>query len=88
MNAITRIGESKIMYLYEVIILRPDHDRANAQMRISEYYVADHIKDVWAALSNELEDNAAEVESIRRDAPILAILQSETPPAAAPQNKK
>ena len=57
--------------VFEVVILR---DAKNQTRPVSEFYVAESMKDVISALELELSDESCEVIKIEAKAPILRIL--------------
>lgn len=71
---VQRLLESMKIYLFCVKLLRQNPENPAQFERSEEFYVAQDIKDVWAGLKRELNDESVEVESITRDVPILAFI--------------
>jgi hypothetical protein len=71
---VRRMFDDQTVYLYSVKLLRQSHEDPAEQIRFEEYYAASDIRDVWAGITRELEDESVEVESVTRCVPILAFL--------------
>jgi hypothetical protein len=71
---VRRMFQDQTVYLYSVKLLRQSHNDPAEKIRFEEYYAATHIREVWAGIARELDDEAVEVESVTRCVPILAFL--------------
>lgn len=73
-QAVRQLLESTRVYLFSVKLLRQDSRNPAKFDRTEEFYAAEDIKDVWAGIDRELNDESVEVESITRCVPILSFL--------------
>jgi hypothetical protein len=66
---------SKIKYLFEVVIERPNYEDHLKRYRASEYYLASHIKHVYERIGLDLRDESVDVVEIVRHVPVLNVLE-------------
>ena len=65
------------MHLFEILYLRDDKDDKTKANKVSEYYVADHIKDVFKIALECSERMGDEILHVKDHVPVLQVISKD-----------